>query len=230
MTDFSDPYFFKSYEYGITVHNRCLHHDVPIFNDFFSLIYSPLLQAVEWSARRLIASGKHRQFLEEACDEAVIHAVYQYKDFPEKYNPEKGKSLFRYLVMAAEADYRHEYDKEMRQTGNWDSLESVDNGDAESELDQYERQIPADVDIEALIEEGESRVWAEIRYHLPDARDQLCAYYMLDNVRETRVYVDIYDLHHLPPNEQDHVVKKHKDRIKKKLGRKLDSEDFRNHD
>lgn len=230
MTDFSDPNFFKSYEYGRIVHDRCLHRDVPTFNDFFGLVYSSLLQAVEWYARRLIASGKHRHFSDEACDEAVIHAVYQYRDFPEKYNPEKGKSLYRYLVMAAEGDYRHEYDKEMRQTGRWDALDSVDMFDDGSEQDQYERQIPTDVNIEALIEEGESRVWAEIRYHLPDPRDQLCTYYMLESVRDTSAYVAIYDLHHLPPNEQDHVVKKHKDRIKKKLSRTLDSEDFRNHD
>lgn len=230
MTEPADPNFFKSYEYGRAMHALCMERDVLAFNELFILVYSPLLKAVERYAHGLVKSGKRRYASDEAADEAVIRAVYDYKNNPEKYNPDKGKSLYRFLLMAAEKDYLNEFDKELRQTGRWDPLDSVDIYDDAPEQDQYERQIPADVNIEALVEEGESRVWIEIRYHLPDARDQLCAYYMLEGVRETAVFVDIYDLHHLPLNEQDHVVKRNKDRIKKKLDRNLDPEDFRNHD
>lgn len=230
MTQPGDPEFFKSYDYGLGMHALCLERDVPAFDNLFILVYSPLLKAVERYALALVKSGKRRYASDDAADEAVIRAVYDYKNHPEKYNPEKGKSLYRFLLMAAEKDYLNEFDKELRQTGRWDALDSVDIYDDAPEQEQYERQIPADVNIAALIEEGESLVWIEIRYHLPDPRDQLCAYYMLDGVRESSVFVDIYELHHLPLNEQDHVVKKHKDRIKKKLGRNLDPEDYRNHD
>jgi hypothetical protein len=230
VIDVSPPIYFRSYEYGLELHAQMIQRDVVAFEQLANLMYSPLVQAITRYADNTVKKGVRPWASENARDEAIMRTLFAYQAAPEKYDPALGKSLFRYLVMSAERDYLNEIDKELRRIGKWDALDVVDIFDDGQEHDQSERQLPADVNIEELIEAGESQVWAEIRLLLTDPRDLQCAWYMLEGVRETSVYVDVYGLHHLPPNEQDHEVKKHKDRIKKKLGRKLDPEDFRNHD
>ncbi len=230
MTVSADLAIYKSHEHGLELHALCMQADATAFRLLAEQMFAPLLQSTMRYAHYVVRKGMRPYADEDSCDAAVIRALYSYKDNPALYNPELGKSLFRFLVMAAEMDYLNELDKELRRTGSWDALDTVELAGGDSENDPYERQIAADVNVEDVVEQGESQVWVQIRMHLSDARDLSCVYYMMEGVRETSVFVEIYDLHHLPPNEQDHEVKKRKDRIKKKLGRNLDPEEFRNHD
>jgi hypothetical protein len=42
---------------------------------------------------------------------------------------------------------------------------------------------------------------------------------MMDGVRETAAYAAVLGLHHRPLHEQEKIVKRHKDRLKKMLQR-----------
>jgi hypothetical protein len=45
---------------------------------------------------------------------------------------------------------------------------------------------------------------------------------ILDDIRETNYYADVLGIPDLSPTEQAAIVKRHKDRIKKKLIRNID--------
>lgn len=213
---------YRTYEYGLTLHNACLHGDEAAF-DTLARAYVP---AIVKQLRRSF----HGEWNQEHIHSAVIDALMNYIQRPEQYKPELRKSLYSYLLMAAQGDLKNLLRKEIDRNHRTASLDAVDNWDGEPEYDLSERQFSDGFDVEEFVIEGESLVWRKIATIFADARDRQCAYYILAEVRDTDAFVAIYDLHHLPPKEQEHVVKKHKDRIKKRMARNLDPEEFRGYD
>jgi hypothetical protein len=197
-------------------------HDKSAFN----LLAETFVPAIVTQMRRTFSAP----WLEEQLHDSVVDALINYWQRPAQYKPEMRKSLYSYLLMSAQGDFKNLYQRESKRAKRLDPIDGVENWDGDAEYDLGERHFPDGFDLESFVMDGESPVWKKIAMIFADERDACCAYYILADVRETDVYVAIYGLNDLSPKDQDHVVKKHKDRIKKRLARNLDPEEFRNHD
>lgn len=216
------PADYRSLEYGLVLHERMLVGDVTALEAIFSRFMAPL------------ASGVRRKFpnyfdvaqYEAAAEEAIV----SYWRKPERYSPKFRISLFAFLFMAAKRDFQNLLDKDARQLGEKHGYKVepfVADDENESEREFVDITIASN-DHRLIL--AETAVWDHIAAELPEARDQECAYLMLEGVRETHEYARIFGITDLPPKEQEHVVKKHKDRIKKQLQRHLVPEEYRLHD
>lgn len=144
--------------------------------------------------------------------DAVVEALLNYIDEPEKYDPER-KELYSYLRMSAEGDLKNLLDKERRRTRDQESLE----GDVE--VDKKSRNSPLQL-VSIPDQEAEKQ---ELREKLEDVlqseKDVEVAEMILNEIRKTEHYVDVLNLSDLPIEKQREEVKRAKDRIKKALKR-----------
>jgi len=150
----------------------------------------------------------------DLVEDAVSQALTNYLLRPESYNPEL-KSLPGYLLMSADGDVRNLLARERRRLKR-EAVEldaDVELGAPRAEYVADEQHNPEHLDLDQ--DEWE----AQIRQHLPDARDREILALMMDGERHTAVFAQVLEISSLPIAEQRAQVKRHKDRIKKRLRR-----------
>lgn len=126
---------------------------------------------------------------------------------PEQYDPSK-RSLLGFLAMAAEGDLRNALAKIKRRTKIEVSMENVD------------LQVPdGNNDVGSALDIDEEQIRGGIQALFPDPLDQSMASLVLEGERSTKAYAQVLGIEGLPLAEQRVEVKRHKDRIKKKLER-----------
>jgi RNA polymerase sigma-70 factor (ECF subfamily) len=205
-------------EQGLDLHACMIAGEVDALARIFDLYFVRIVNKVK--------SKFPRYFDPHQYESSVNEALVDYLRNPSAYNPARGISLFSYLVMAARGDFQNLVEKDRRLLRDQNPLVVEDDDDA-PELDL---QDPRYENFEEVLMRNESIVWENIAEVLPDPRDQRCVYAMMEQERATSAFAGIYGLTSLPPKEQEHEVKKHKDRVKKRLLRKLDPEEYRRHD
>ncbi|MCB9149549.1 MAG: hypothetical protein H6641_12385 [Caldilineaceae bacterium] len=156
---------------------------------------------------------------------AVEDAILNYFQKPEQYDPDKGKSLFSYLHMAAYGDLLNLFDKQRRQTSKLAFQDFVEVSEYDSEL--IVEAVGKD-NFEILLAEQWVSIWSQIREVLPDPLDQEILFLMMEGERHTQVFADVLGLLNISSNEQKREVKRTKDRIKKVITRRYKPADFKN--
>lgn len=142
--------------------------------------------------------------------DAVTDALMSYIKRPAQFDPSK-RSLIGFLFMAAEGDLCNALAKEKR---------------------RHQKEIPLEnVELEVVvgnseIEEGNSATEPErekLRQALPrifgNPKDLIMVELMISGERTTEAFVKVLELRHLPADQQRREVKRHKDRLKKRLER-----------
>lgn len=205
-------------EYGLALHARCLAGEVDAFDQLANLYFLPLFAQI----RRSNPAWRDEDDFWHAAEESIM----SYKKRPEIYNTKYGKNLFGFLVYAAEADFKNIIKSHQRHHRAQISLVVEDYDDGS----EYELPIADGSNVEEQVLLSLSVVYRDIEETFDDPRDRVCAWYILERVRETEAYAAIYGLIDLPPKELEHEVKKHKDRVKKRLLRRLDRKDYLVHD
>jgi hypothetical protein len=161
----------------------------------------------------------------DMIDTSVADALLNYLDKPDLYDPTK-QSLAWYLLMSAKGDLLNALRPRKIDENTLRLLEGVELNDDLSE--EHIGDIIADeINIEEEVARRLSAVWSQIETVLADSKDREIAKLLLNSVRETEEYAAILEISHLNPEDQKIIVKRHKDRIKKALMRKLDQKDFR---
>lgn len=150
-------------------------------------------------------------------DTAVEDAILNYFARPEQYNPVK-LGLLGYLRMSAEGDLRNLLQGEEKEADHLRLNGSVELDDSGTE---HRIEVPDDFDLQALVLARNSPVWELLGDILPDAVDQEIVLLMMDHVRETSAFAEVLGILDLSTDEQAAAVKRHKDRLKKKLQRNL---------
>lgn len=142
--------------------------------------------------------------------DAVTDAVMSYLKRPEQYDPSK-RGLLGFLVMAAEGDLRNALAKHRRRRNIEMPMEDVD------------LQIPDGNDQVTTLASGldtdEEAIRRALHALFPDPRDLKMAGLVLDGERSVSAFAQVLAVERLPLGEQRREVKRHKDRIKKKLER-----------
>jgi uncharacterized protein with von Willebrand factor type A (vWA) domain len=151
-------------------------------------------------------------------DTAVSDAMLTYLKAPQKFDKSRG-SLIGYLWMAAEGDLLNSL-KQAKVRGERQQEEKVVELQPRPTEYRVEKRAGNPEDIYASVEE-QHRVSEQIGSVLPDPIDREIAQLMLDGVRETEQFARVLGI--LGENDRTRtlVVKRHKDRIKLALRRKL---------
>lgn len=149
--------------------------------------------------------------------DAASDALLSYLERPTQYHPDR-KRLLDYLVMSADGDLRNALARRRRRAQREvpsDSVElllEVRNSDCEAAGELAERGAAASgLDVEEV-----KRKVAEV---ITDPVDLRVVELMLQGERRTRVFAEVLGIAHLDELEQRRVVKRHKDRLSKRLAR-----------
>ena len=140
--------------------------------------------------------------------DAVTDALMEYIKTPSKFDPSK-RGLFGYLLMAAKGDLLNTLDK-MQRRGEKEII--VENVEVQELSRNNGLDLPA---VEDRIDIRTVRQELEKLFDKPE--DRGIAHLILQGERSTDAYADILGIESLPLDEQRRLVKRHKDRIKKRI-------------
>jgi hypothetical protein len=184
------------------IHERLLAGDVTAPAELSEGLIGPLLQRLTKKYPKLRDP--------DLLYDAVTDALMSYIKRPTQFDPGK-RSLIGFLCMAAEGDLLNALAKDKRRRHKEIPLEDVELGVAAGN---------------SKIEEGNSETEPErekLRQALPrlfgDPKDLVIVELMIAGERTTEVFVKVLELQHLPLDQQRREVKRHKDRLKKRLER-----------
>jgi RNA polymerase sigma-70 factor, ECF subfamily len=139
---------------------------------------------------------------------AVNDALINYFKRPEQFDPNRS-TLFKYLRMSARSDLLNSLRrKKIVELTSFDS-EHVFEGLKDS------------TNIEASMLTGDSPLLREVDDLLKSPADRQVVRLMIEGVRETSEYAGVLGILDQPQDEQARIVKRHKDRLKKTLQRKM---------
>ncbi len=187
----------------LSFHRRILARNDPIaFAELADALYSSLVQTV---CKRV---GAHADPV--LVEEAVGQALLDYHDRPASYNPERS-GLRSYLVMAAHRDYLNAAAKEQRAQAHQISLfdPALQGYDIVDEREEVESHVQA----------GE--LLAMIDDIFPDAGERRIVTLILNKVQAQAPYVQVLGIAHLPVEEQRKQVQLVKNRLTRRLRRRL---------
>lgn len=162
----------------------------------------------------------------DLIDTAVEDAFINYFNHPAQYDPTK-LHLVGYLRMAANGDLLNLL-KQNKKNANDLRVGKIVELDASTA--EHEVEIPDDFDLEGWVFNRQSPVWEWLPQLFPDPTDQEIILLMLEGVRETEVYANALGISSHLISEQAALVKRHKDRLKKKLQRNLNRSELSNND
>jgi DNA modification methylase len=145
--------------------------------------------------------------------DATADAILSYAERPSQYDPDKLR-LLPYLVMSADGDLKNALRRQQRQ--------------AQREFPMHDVELLLDarnvVQEEASSEEHPAvpeveEVARRIREVIPDPVDQQLVGLMIQGERQTAVFARVLGIAELDVRRQSKIVKRHKDRLKKRLMR-----------
>jgi hypothetical protein len=159
----------------------------------------------------------------EADDESLLvdaatDSLLDYCERPAQFDPAKAR-LLGYLTMAAERDLLNALEKRHRLRRRQMSTDSVEDDrpirnaliEDSTAVAAFER-VEDDRDMVRLLTD-------QVSAAVPDARDRQIVRLMLDGERDTTVYARVLGIEHRGRKEQERIVKRNKDRLKKRLER-----------
>ncbi len=184
------------------IHERLLAGDVTAPAELVDILLEPLLDRLTRKYPNL-----HDPYL---LPDAVTDALMSYIKRPEQFDPSK-RSLLGFLEMAAEGDLLNALAKDKRRRQKEIPSENVElevaagnseieegNPDTESEREKLQQALP--------------RIFG-------DPKDLVMVELMLSGERTTEAFVKVLEIRHLTKEQQRREVKRHKDRLKKRLKR-----------
>jgi len=195
-----------SKDFGEQVHQRLLQGDPTAPSEVILAYLGPLTRRL----RQRFPDVKDETLIQDA----VTDALFRYVQSPGRFNPTKS-SLSSYLTMAARGDLLNALARERRRSARQVPIETV----AEAALPG--NTLRGHEDVKALAEEGmtASPLMQRVLEKVPDPRDREMLKLMLAGERKTIRYAGLLQIEHRSEAEQRRIVKRHKDRLKKRLQR-----------
>lgn len=184
------------------IHERLLARDPVVSTELAEAVWEPLVKELEKRHPRLRDSG----FPRDAASDALIGYIKQ----PGQFDPAK-RSLFGFLVMAAEGDLRNALAKAGRRKRKEVSLEGVELSGAGGKEGLKAPDLDARIDAQ--------RMRAGLDQLFRDPRDRRAVELIVGGERSTEAFAKLWGLDELSAKKQATEVKRHKDRIKKMLQR-----------
>jgi RNA polymerase sigma-70 factor (ECF subfamily) len=146
--------------------------------------------------------------------DAATDAILNYAERPTQFDPAKSK-LFPYLVMAARGDLRNALAKRRRRERREVPHDRVEDLSLVRNIEQEESEPALATGETVSLEEVRRAVQAVIT----NPTDWRLVELMLDGERRTGVFAKVLGIAHLADEQQRRTVKRHKDRLRKRLER-----------
>lgn len=194
---------------ALAIHERLLHGDPTASLDASDLLLDALVARLRTRWPRLAHT--------DACHDAAVEVFVMYLQAPDRYDPTRS-SLLGWLAMQAHGDLLNEYTSKQKGFERGWLVESEvppksDTGDAPRVGDQV-RWFDKVPDLDG------STVLNAVRNAFPDERDRRLVWLMcIDGSRSTEEAAAILGLEHLQTEERVATVKRHKDRVMRRLRR-----------
>jgi RNA polymerase sigma-70 factor, ECF subfamily len=169
--------------------------------------------------RRLRARAKSLHIPDDAVVlDAATDALLKYIQEPHKYNPHRSGFL-TYLTMSAYRDLQNLLDQASRRRRREIPLEDVEH--SLSSRNNVEEDLEEDSWQRRGIQTPEARATflGRIAEEFPDLQDQQILSLMMSGERQTAAYSQVLGISHLEHKERQRIVKRHKDRLSKRLQR-----------
>lgn len=184
------------------IHERLLAADPVAPTELAEAVWKPLIKELEKRHPRLRASD----LLPDAASDALISYIKQ----PTQFDPVR-RSLFGFLIMAAEGDLLNALAKMNRRKRREIPIEDVELACVGGNERLEARGLDARIEVE--------RMQIRIEELFKDPRDRRAVELLIEGERSTKAFAKAWGLEGLPVKEQACQVKRHKDRIKKMLAR-----------
>lgn len=194
-------------EYARQLHARLIQLDPLAPAEFAVAFLDELFRRLKARA----ASSSDETFLRDATTDALL----DYIQHPTKYNPKKS-ALLTYLTMAAYRDLLNMFAKEKRRRRRELPLDIVEEipDDGNNQIEEYENKV-----LESLTAAERAKILSQIEETFPGKQERELLDLIIHGERKTDKYSEILGIQNLTPDEQRKIVKRHKDRITKRLQR-----------
>lgn len=154
----------------------------------------------------------------DMLEDAAVDAILNYTEHPSRFNPSKS-SLATYLEMSARGDLLNALDREARRRKREVPLEVVEQrGPGRNILVREDELERTDLEYAGTGPAGPD-LMNRMLESITDPRDQQLLQLMLNGERKTRAFAAVLDLEENDESEMRRAVKRHKDRLKKRLQR-----------
>ena len=192
--------FMPSEDWYQRIHKRLLEEDATAPAELVETIMDELTEKL---------GGRHpNQRGSDLLADAITEALMGYIKNPAQYNPEK-MGLFSYLLMSANGDLLNSLAKVRRR-------KEILWGDVELEAadgKEFAEAVGPETRLQA------QRLRKEVYELFDDPKDRGLASLIIEGERSTQAFAEIIGIKDMSDDEKRREVKRHKDRIKKRLER-----------
>jgi RNA polymerase sigma-70 factor (ECF subfamily) len=193
-------------EYARQLHTRLLQRDPVAPAEFAEAFLDELVRRL----RAKVGPGCEETLLHDAATDALV----DYLQHPSKFNPRKS-ALLTYLTMAAYRDLLNMIAKEQRRQHREVPLQVVEEIlNDRNNMIEHEDQM-----INGMTSAKRAEIMRMVDETFPDSRDRAFLELMMNGERRTTIFSGVLGIQSLTPDEQRKIVKRHKDRITKRLQR-----------
>jgi RNA polymerase sigma-70 factor (ECF subfamily) len=151
-------------------------------------------------------------------DDAAADAVLNYAARPEQFDPTK-RSLFGYLQMSAGGDLKNALDALRRRQLREESLDVVELHPDRRNRVSMASDYPTTLEDEVVSNLASQGLMAQVRAAAETRQDAMVLQMMIDGERRSDRFAEALGLEGLSPDERRRAVKRHKDRLKKRIER-----------
>jgi RNA polymerase sigma-70 factor (ECF subfamily) len=200
----------------LEVHQRLLHGDPTASADAAELLLDPVVARLQRKWPGLAHT--------DACHDAATDVLVVYLADPSRYQPTQS-SLVGWLVMQAHGDLLNDHASKPKQFERmWLAESAMPVDPSTGETPQLGDQAPS---FDTLPEVNGSTVLAAVRDAFPNERDRQLIWLMcIEGSHSTEEAAKVLGLAGLSPTDRAAEVKRHKDRIMRRLRRlRLDDHD-----
>ncbi len=184
------------------IHRRLLSGDVTAPPELAEAVLEPLLNSLGQRHKNLRNS--------DLLQDAITDALMSYIKHPAQFDPTK-RTLMGFLLMAAEGDLLNALAKEKRRR-----QKEILSGDVELEL-AAGNYTAEEGDLETGPED--EKLQQELSRLFKDPKDLDMAALIVSGERATEAFAAVLEIQHWSVEQQRREVKRHKDRLKKRLER-----------
>ncbi len=187
----------------IALHLRLIAGDPTATLDFIERWLPQLVRSLGMRFAQVAAEDDH------IITTAAIDALLSYTANPQQYNPGRG-TLSYYLYMLAYGDLLNALRSRSKRSKTEIPIPIAESS-ALIEDNDIANEVASSLDAHTTLD--------RVRAVLTGPEDHLILSLMLAGERSTEVYAQALGISHLPQSEQRAIVKRHKDRISRRLER-----------
>jgi RNA polymerase sigma-70 factor, ECF subfamily len=187
----------------LTLHLRLIDGDKSAPDDCVTRWLPELTRRLSMSFNEVAQRDEH------IIIDAVLETLMEYTSKPGKYDPQRA-SLATYLTQAAKRDLMNALSREKTHGRGAISIDSVEQW-LPDRNNSFEERVADKAEAQAILEIVLSKITE------PEERSVLML--LLHGERAIAEYAKALKIEHLPEQEQKAIVKRHKDRISKRLER-----------